>query len=429
MNDKIRRPRAFAPGRAIGDAARRASKAASGVNWKVATSVVAKVAGSLPQPGDKPLVAVARLFGAADGVLGAVAAAPYDQAQAVVRRAGGVLCDHAGPLVRAAAFGSTDRGGWPLVKRTKVGETWVLHEHRHPRLGPAWVLGYDASGLFWAPDAWLAEGVTEADVARDLWAQAGGRLRLDVVGSSHAALLGRADGIGRSLSGAPLARLDDLADEQARAARRAEGCTYLFAGAPGCGKTVLAAKLAERAGASLLVVGASALREPGLRALDWADRATRPGVVLLDDVERNLPQDVGALLAWVAGRSSRAGVVTVLACNDVARLPAALWRECRVDDVVFFAPPDAGERLSALRDLCAEYGAPDRGDLTPLVAATEGRGYAALVDVAKRLRDHPVDAVAARLARRREAEAAAKAIGSGEPEGGEPGEGPEGGGE
>lgn len=397
------RPLSFAPGRAIGETAAKAVGLAKAVDWRRAAKVAAKVGEALPSPGDGPVKIALKLIGAIDGAAGALDLAPDDAAEAIARRRGGVRHDGASSLVRAVANGPDGSDGWPLVSRRPLATDAVLYEWRHPEHGRAWALSYGREGLYWSPSAWL-EAPLSAVVAC-LWAAYGGRARLEVDREGRLTL-GRARGLGGSLSGAGLARVAELEAERALAAKHGEGLVCLLAGPPGTGKSTTVAGLAERLGASLLVVGASAMREPGLRALAWAERHLCPGVVLLDDIERDMLGDVGQLLAWAQGRSERAGVVTALSVNDRSQLPDALTREGRVDEIVLTEAPGAAEREAVLRALCDRMGVAPGLDLSAVVEATEGRGEAALVDAARRLRDRPVERVVEQIKRRRAIEAA-----------------------
>ncbi len=395
------RPLSFGPGKAIGDVTARAVGAARAVDWRRVAKVASKVVGHLPKPGDGPLALATKaltLVNAFDES-GGKGNGPYYEGRKQIEMAGGKVHDGVEPIVEMAVE------SWSLASDRPVGSSEeALLEYRHPRLGRAWLVSLDSKRETFFHYAGLEPGVEPAEVARELWAARGARLRLDVSNDmpTPRAKLSRAGGLGRRLYGAGAARLAELVAEQTSADARGEGVVYLLSGPPGTGKTTVAACLAESLGSTLLIAGGSALAHHDLHFLRWTESALAPGVLVLDDLDRSLPSDIAPMLGWLQARRERPGAVVLTANGS---LPAALIREGRVDHVVAVSPPTPDERLVTLRALLADLGVPEPADLDRVVEATEGRGEAALVDAARRLRDRPVEVVVEQIRRRRAIEA------------------------
>ncbi len=152
----------------------------------------------------------------------------------------------------------------------------------------------------------------------------------------------------------------------ARAAGLPSPKGVLFVGPPGTGKSRLAEATALEWGVPYLVLDmgglyGSLLGESEARlseALEIAERMA-PCLLLLDEVERGFgsggadrdggTQDrvLGKLLSWMASKTSP--VFVVMTSNFADRLPAALIRKGRLDDLFCLDLPTPEERLQVFR--------------------------------------------------------------------------------
>lgn len=129
---------------------------------------------------------------------------------------------------------------------------------------------------------------------------------------------------------------------------------FLFAGPPGCGKTLTLKTLASNTSAKFIsVLGTADVDDGMLRyALDLAEKYA-PAVVLLEDLDR-MVQAKGVSLSYflnlLDGLKELRGVLVIATCNEPDKLdPALLHRPSRFDRVWRFELPKYDQRLALLR--------------------------------------------------------------------------------
>jgi hypothetical protein len=129
---------------------------------------------------------------------------------------------------------------------------------------------------------------------------------------------------------------------------------FLFAGPPGCGKTLTLKTLASNTPAKFISVLGTADVDDGMlrRALDLAEGCT-PSVVLLEDLDRMVQAEGVSLshfLNLLDGLKVLNGVLVIATCNEPDKLdPALLHRPSRFDRVWRFELPRYEQRLALLR--------------------------------------------------------------------------------
>ncbi len=129
---------------------------------------------------------------------------------------------------------------------------------------------------------------------------------------------------------------------------------FLFAGPPGCGKTLTLKTLASNTPAKFIsVLGTADVDDGMLRsALDLAEGCT-PAVVLLEDLDRIVNAkgvSISHFLNLLDGIKVLNGVLVIATCNEPDRLdPALIHRPSRFDRVWRFDLPKYEQRLELLR--------------------------------------------------------------------------------
>ncbi len=129
---------------------------------------------------------------------------------------------------------------------------------------------------------------------------------------------------------------------------------FLFAGPPGCGKTLTLKTLASNTPAKFIsVLGTADVDDGMLRyALDLAEKHT-PAVVLLEDLDRTVQAkgiSLSHFLNLLDGLKVLNGVLVIATCNEPDKLDQALLhRPSRFDRVWRFELPKYDQRLALLR--------------------------------------------------------------------------------
>jgi ATPase family associated with various cellular activities (AAA) len=129
---------------------------------------------------------------------------------------------------------------------------------------------------------------------------------------------------------------------------------FLFAGPPGCGKTMTLKTLAANTPAKFIsVLGTADVNDGMLRnALDLAQNCT-PAVVLLEDLDRMVQAEgvsMSHFLNLLDGLKVLNGVLVIATCNEPDKLdPALIHRPSRFDRVWRFDLPRYEQRLELLR--------------------------------------------------------------------------------
>ncbi|MDF0665115.1 MAG: ATP-binding protein [Nitrospira sp.] len=129
---------------------------------------------------------------------------------------------------------------------------------------------------------------------------------------------------------------------------------FLFAGPPGCGKTLTLKTLASNTSAKFIsVLGTADVDDGMLRyAMDLAEKYT-PAVVLLEDLDRIVQTkeiSLSHFLNLLDGLKVLNGVLVIATCNEPDKLdPALIHRPSRFDRVWRFELPKYDQRLVLLR--------------------------------------------------------------------------------
>jgi hypothetical protein len=129
---------------------------------------------------------------------------------------------------------------------------------------------------------------------------------------------------------------------------------FVFAGPPGCGKTLTLKTLAYNTPAKFITVLGKANVDDGdiSYALHLAEKYT-PAVVLLEDLDRIVQAEhisLSHLLNLLDGLRALNGVLLVATCNEPDKLdPALIHRPSRFDRVWRFELPKYEQRLDLLR--------------------------------------------------------------------------------
>ena len=203
--------------------------------------------------------------------------------------------------------------------------------------------------------------------------------------------IGFKDLIGHEYAKAYLGERKATLTEAARQAGIDSSKGVLFVGPPGTGKSRIAEAIAKEWGTPFLLLDTaglygSLLGESETRlaeALEIAERMA-PCVLLIDEVERGFSAGsgdrdggtqeriLGKMLTWMASKT--APVFVVMTSNFADRLPAALIRKGRIDEIFCMGFPTAEERR-AVFDLYLDKADPhlvQENDINQLVHATEG---------------------------------------------------------
>lgn len=212
------------------------------------------------------------------------------------------------------------------------------------------------------------------------------------------------------LLGAADARLARLVARQRAYERDGVPRTYLFAGAPGTGKSTMALRFAQAVSTTTsgraLRIDASVVTELGALDLDLIVTGLRPSFVVVDDLDRaeDLEESLSTLFTVLTEfKSKHPRVTIVLTANDPSELDAALTRPGRVDEIVDFLPPDEAEREALLVGYCDAFGVTARDAVAAIAAATQGLTAAYLREIALQLRyADGLDEILAMVRRRRE---------------------------
>jgi hypothetical protein len=134
----------------------------------------------------------------------------------------------------------------------------------------------------------------------------------------------------------------------------------LFAGPPGCGKTLTLKALAYHTAAKFItVLGKSGVDDSDIqRALDVAGNCS-PAVVLFEDLDKLIEaKDVSLshFLNLLDGLKVLSGVLVIATCNEPEKLdPALLHRPSRFDRIWKFPLPAIEQRLALLRKQGGTY--------------------------------------------------------------------------
>lgn len=161
---------------------------------------------------------------------------------------------------------------------------------------------------------------------------------------------------------------------------------FLMLGIPGCGKSLTAKATAAILGVPLLKLDAGKLfgslvgeSERNLRSAIQTAEAVAPAVLWIDEVDKafdgvqssgqtdggTTARVFGHFLDWMQEKTS--AVFVVATANDISRLPSALLRKGRFDELFFIDLPDRREREAIWRIQIARHRRdPEQFDLPAL---------------------------------------------------------------
>lgn len=175
----------------------------------------------------------------------------------------------------------------------------------------------------------------------------------------------------------------------------------LFYGPPGCGKTFLARKIAEKVKyqfreVRMSDVGSKYIHETGskLREIFEEAEAHAPAILFLDEIDSFASnrdgqdaatyrvEEVNELLKLVDQCSQR-GLLVIGACNSIERLDSAMVRPGRFDKRIYIGPPDEAARYSLFELFLNKSPHATNINLSALADATNGYSNADIEEVVK----------------------------------------------
>lgn len=136
--------------------------------------------------------------------------------------------------------------------------------------------------------------------------------------------------------------------------------TILY-GLPGCGKTTFAKKVTALSNGKLLVLDSLTLRmltDSGrIVLLNKIIDLLNPTTILLDDIEKMGEECLGLFLGCMEDMNKyKSGKIIIMATvNDLSKIPVALRRPGRFDEIIEFKLPDDNQRLEIIKKYISHF--------------------------------------------------------------------------
>ena len=137
----------------------------------------------------------------------------------------------------------------------------------------------------------------------------------------------------------------------------------LLSGQPGSGKTSYAAKIATLLGGKLIIIDAKALslsdRYGWISSLEKMFHVITPAVVLFDDIDRLDTDDLSLMLSFIEALNQYKGnnkIVIMATANDLCKIPEAMKRPGRFDEIIVFNNPNFAQRKKIILTYLKYFG-------------------------------------------------------------------------
>lgn len=180
----------------------------------------------------------------------------------------------------------------------------------------------------------------------------------------------------------------ELTDTLIKFRREGHASSALLSGKPGCGKTTLAHRVSKQMGGALIVVDSAALNHicgENLR-IEPLIQSLAPAVLLFDDIDRVQEFHLNTMLGLVERIYHKCSKTVFFGTvNDLSKLPDALTRPERFDDIIQIDPPEEEDRFKIIKGYCEEFGTRLSDDsVQKLAEKSEGLTPAYLKEIARR---------------------------------------------
>jgi hypothetical protein len=377
--------------------------------WKKTIKAISKITPFIPSSEDSILSIIGKTFSAIDVVQRTFSLSSHEEATKIVEKSGGILHPFLSSFVLEVVKESKSREEWTQFSTHEIDEDSYLVEFRHETLGRAWVFSWDKSlDDSFHSDAWLEKGVTPEDLSSSLWHSMDRKIRVHMRQKKNNSTKNPGffdfKGYDGKLYGDGHERLNFLIKEQTEANDYGEGRVYLLAGPPGTGKSTLVSKFSDHFQSNLLCIDGSVLSADLLLVLDTI-KYLNPGVILFDDIDRNLPADISQFLYFMSSfRDSNPGKSLFFTVNDRSTLPRAFVRAGRIDEYIVVDFPNLDQRRIVLTEYINFYKINPNQDFSPILEVTGELGEVYLKDAVRRLRTKSVEEVAKFIKTRKEFE-------------------------
>jgi hypothetical protein len=296
------------------------------------------------------------------------------------------------------------------VKHIPIGEFLDVVEASAPEVGSLYFLEWHWGGRpEYSANFWYSKGFNFEKTMRVLWDEFHNRLHLGIVFDTNKGE------IQVSYSEIPLTTdpligqlvldLEEFKEQHLRYLRDKVPRTYLLSGKQGCGKTSFALQLATLTGGRTLRIDANGLTSVGTKDLDLIIQSLAPNFLVIDDLDRcaELEKSLPTLFSTLTDFKGKFPNVTVcITINDITKMDAALLRPGRIDELKEFDDPNSTDREEILRGYLKEFSVHDIGDISEIVACTEGLTGGYLKEVALQLKYRPQSRVLKLVSRMKE---------------------------